>query len=286
MFTKTGKKAIGKANVLIAALLASGLGAAHVGCLQASSAPPGERSGTASGAGGAADLGTVGVALTLSGGLVVDSVTYDLLDSTGSPVALAAQSNPGTIDVTNSNAINFQLGGVPVGAADSITLTAPIVGGGVCQGSASGITIVAGATTAVSVHAICSLPGPDAGNLTVTGTTSNCGTWTGLATAGSETRVGGTVVLTATATGPNTSNLGYTWTTSNPIGVFGSQPDGGVGTPAVNEAVGPSDSISFLCTAAGTTTVTVVVDDGPLATGAPACPSSLTTISTTVVCDP
>ncbi len=55
--------------------------------------------------------------------------------------------------------------------------------------------------------------------------------------------------------------LGYSWTMSNPIGVFGAiQPDGGVGTPGQDEAAGPSDPMQFMCTSPGTTTITVLVD--------------------------
>ena len=134
---------------------------------------------------------------------------------------------------------------------------------------------------------LCSLPGADAGNLFVAATASYCGTWTALSSAGSEAYVGETITLTATATGPNPTNLGYTWTMSNPIGVFGAiEADGGVGTPGHDEAVGPSDPMTLLCTSPGTTTVTLVVDDGPVPAGAGACPTPLSTTTTTVVCDP
>jgi hypothetical protein len=226
--------------------------------------------------------GTVGFALMLPGGAVISSVTYDLLTSSGTPVTLPSAPNPGTVNVSNSASIDFQLGGVPAATGDSISLTASVAGGGTCQGSASGINVTAGGTTNVTVQMLCSVSGQDAGNLFVTGTTSSCGTWTSLSSTSSEVYVGESLVLTATATGLNPSNLGYTWTMSNPIGAFGATA-GGVGAQGQDEGVGPSDPMQFMCTAPGTTTITMVVDDG--AQDAGACPTNLTTLTTTVICD-
>ena len=74
--------------------------------------------------------GTLGFALSLPGGVVISSVTYDLLTSSGTPVLLPGVPNPGSVNVGSSAAIGFQLGGVPSATGDSITLTAPITGGG------------------------------------------------------------------------------------------------------------------------------------------------------------
>ena len=195
---------------------------------------------------------------------------------------LPTAPNPGTVNVSNSSAIAFQLGGVPVATGDSISLTASVTGGGTCQGSAPGINVTAGHTTNVHVQMLCSLPGADAGNLFVSGSTSNCGTWTSLSSTSSEVFVGESLVLTATATGPSPGALGYTWTMSNAIGAFGATA-GGVGAQGQDEAVGPSDPMQFMCTKPGTTTVTLVVDDGPQDAGA--CATNLSTMTTTVTCD-
>jgi hypothetical protein len=227
--------------------------------------------------------GTLGFALTLPGGAVISSVTYDLLNSSGTAVLLPNAPNPGTVAVNNSQSIEFQLGGIPAATGDSISLSASTSSGGTCQGSASGINVTAGTTQTVTVNMLCSLPGADAGNLFVTGVASYCGTWTALSSNGNEAFVGESVVLTATATGPNPSNLGYTWTMSNPIGAFGAT-TGGVGAPGQDEAWGTSDAQQFMCTSPGTTTITLVVDDGPQDAGT--CPANLTTTTTTVVCDP
>jgi hypothetical protein len=226
--------------------------------------------------------GTVGFALMLPGGAAISSVTYDLLTSSGTPVTLPSAPNPGTVNEGNSASIDFQLGGVPAATGDSISLTASVTGGGTCQGSASGINVTAGHTTNVTVQMLCSVPGQDAGNLFVTATASSCGTWTSLSSTSSEVYVGESLVLTATATGLSPSNLGYTWTMGNPIGAFGATA-GGVGAQGQDEAVGPSDPMQFMCTAPGTTTITMVVDDG--AQDAGTCPANLTTLTTTVICD-
>jgi hypothetical protein len=99
-----------------------------------------------------------------------------------------------------------------------------------------------------------------------------------------EAFVGESILITATANGPDPSSLGYTWTMSDPIGVFGAiQPDGGVGTPGQDEAVGPSDPMQFLCTSPGKTTITVVVDDGSAAAGN--CPAQPSTSTISITCD-
>jgi len=108
----------------------------------------------------------------------------------------------------------------------------------------------------------------------------NCGKWADF--SGDTTAVvGESVRLTVTATGVDLDNLGYTWTQSPSadggglFGILGASQD---------EAAGPSDVNTFLCTAPGTTTVTVTVDEGPAAADAGACPASATTVSTTIVC--
>ncbi|MGA7118768.1 MAG: metallophosphoesterase [Polyangiaceae bacterium] len=272
-----------KQAVVLGGAVTFGAGAMPLACSgSASDNGGGGQGSTSTTATPGGSTGSLGFALSLPGGAVISSVTYDLLTSSGTPVILPNAPNPGTVNVGNSAAVDFQLGGVPAAAGDSISLTASVTGGGTCQGSASGITVTAGGTTNVTVQMLCSLPGQDAGNLFVTGTESYCGTWTSLSTTRSEAYVGESLVLTATATGSNPSNLGYTWTMSNPIGAFGAT-SGGVGAQGQDEGVGPSDPMQFLCTAPGTTTITVVVDDGP--TDAGTCPTNLTTQTTTVICD-
>jgi hypothetical protein len=267
-----------KKVAVVGGVVTAAFGAIPLACSSGENGHGGQTTGSGQGD----DVGSMGVALTLPSGAVVSSVTYDLLNSSNQPVTLAGAPNPGTVNVSNSAAINFQLGGVPAATGDSISLTATLQGGGNCQGNATGINITAGATTHATVNMLCSLPHPDAGTLAVSGTSSNCGTWTSLSTSNSEVNVGESIVLTATGTGLNPSALGYTWSMSNPIGAFGATSNG-VGANGVDENVGPSDPMQFMCTSPGTTTITVVVDDGPIDGGT--CPSSSSTTSTVVTCD-
>jgi hypothetical protein len=249
------------------------------GCSSSQTAPETQGNPSANGDG----VGSIALSLTLPGGDQISSVNYGLKDSGGNYIPLANNANPGTVSTNNSQSIDLLLGGIPAGSGDTLTLSATTLAGSTCTGSATGITISPRATQSVTVQMTCTSPGVDAGNLYVNGVTSYCGTWTGLSsgTNGSEVYVGESVVLTATATGPNLGGLGYTWTMSNPIGAFGAS-TGGVGGVGQDENVGPSDPMQFLCTAPGTTTITVVVDDGP-PPDAGTCANN--TVTTTVTCD-
>jgi hypothetical protein len=284
MNTPSSKNRILRGLFVAGALGAGGAAIGQVGCSSNPAQDPGGPAGATPAEG---TTGKVGISLSLPGGALITSVTYDLLTSGGGAVSLPNAPNPGTVSLSNSATATFQLGGVPAATGDSITLSATASNGATCLGSTPGINITAGGTQTVAVQMLCSLPGADAGNLVVNAATSYCGTWTGLASNGNEAYVGESVTLTATATGPDPVNLGYTWTMSNPIGVFGAptQADGGVGTPGQDEAVGPSDPMQFQCTSPGTTTVTLVVDDGAIPDGG-ACPASLSTTTTTIKCDP
>jgi hypothetical protein len=272
-------------TVLFAGATCVGIvGASQVGCSagQATSGNDGNGSPVAASDLSDGNHGTIGMSLTLPGGDAINSVTFTLKDSGGNLVALPNAANPGTVVTSDSQSIDFQIGGVPAGTGDSITLSATTVDGGSCLGSATGITVTPRVTQNVAVQLTCSLPGADAGNVFVTGTAVYCGTWSSLSSGsnGSEVYVGQTVTLTATANGPDPVNLGYTWSSSasdaGVIGVLGTSQD---------EAAGPSNVNTFLCAAPGTTTVTVTVDDGTVPPGT-TCLSSLTTVSTPVICDP
>jgi len=262
-------------------------GAAGSGCSSNGGTSTPGAGGTGASGHATGEVGTLGLALTLPGGDQINSVTYTLTNSTGGIVPLGT-ANPGTVATNNSASIDFQLGGVPVASNDSIALAATTRAGASCQGSATGISIAGHTTTNVAVQLLCASPAPDSGNLFVTGTLDYCGTWTGLSSGsnGSEVYVGESVTLNVTATGGNPNNLGYTWSQSpsgsSAIGVLGVT--NGLGS-SQDEAVGPSDATTFMCTAPGTATITVVVDDGAIPAGA-SCSSSLSTVTTTVICDP
>lgn len=282
--------AIGSSKTTLAVAIlcgVAGAGASQVGCSSgagpsaAGTGAQGSVVGTTASGGNGGSVGTLGLSLSLPGGDQIQSVTYTLTDSSGDLVSPAG-ANPGTVSVTNSASIDFQIGGVPTGSGDTIALQATTVAGASCAGSDTGIVISPRGTTNVVVQLVCVSPGADAGNVFVSASAAACGTWTGLASGstGTEVFVGESITLDVAATGPDPIHLGYTWTATTP--------DGGViGTLGTvqDESAGPSDSTTFLCTAPGTATVTVVVDDGPLPDGG-SCPSNLSTVSTPVICDP
>ena len=230
------------------------------------------------GSGTDATTGSVGLALTLPDGSHINSVAWALRDSNGQLVTIPGTANPGTVSTAESQTIAFQIGDIPAGTNDSISLSATTTNGATCLGTASGINIVARTVQKVQVVLVCTPAGVDAGNLSVTGTIATCGAWTGLSTTTSDLFVGESLTLTATAAGPDTNNLGYTWSQSSEAGVVGV-----LGTTQ-DEAAGPTDANSFMCTAPGSTTVTVVVDDGAASTAN--CPAAVTTVSTTITCEP
>jgi hypothetical protein len=277
-----------KAMLGLSVLLStSALGAWQVGCsgngstTSSTALSSGTKGAVGVPSGEGSDTGAIGLALALPGGDEINSVTYTLKNSSNVTIALPTAPNPGTVATNNSQSIEFQLGGVPAGTGYTIALSATTLAGATCQGSATGVTITARASTNVTIQLLCSSPGGDGGNLFVTGTTSDCGTWTALSSGsnGSEVLVGQTMTLTVTANGGAPSSLGYSWSQSGEggaIGTFGS---------TQSEDAGPSDTNTFTCTAPGTAAITVVVDDGPVPDGS-ACPSNLSTVTTTVVCDP
>jgi hypothetical protein len=273
--------------MLLGVVALGAVGTAEVGCSSGTSSTGAGGPSAPGKITGAVGTGTIGLSLTLPGGDEINSVTFTLTNSAGSLIPLGT-ANPGMVATNNSLSINFQIGGVPAGSGDSIALSATTVSGASCLGSATGISVASRATTNVVVQMLCSSPGNGAGNVAVTGTLSYCGTWTGLSSGsnGSEVYVGESVTLSVTATGGNPNNLGYTWSqapvSGANIGVLGVT--NALGTSS-DEGVGPFDATTFMCTAPGTTTITVVVDDGGIPAGA-SCSSSLSTVTTTVICDP
>ena len=219
--------------------------------------------------------GAVAFALTVPGGVELDTVGYQLNNGAGVPV------QAGEISVKDSQSIQFQLGNVPPGSGYTVSTTASGPSGVMCSGSAGPFSVAPRATTNVKIGMACYAKGSDAGNVFVTGEPYLCGTWNSLATVGpdnqgtngSEVNVGGTITLIATATGPDPKGLTYTWTSSNPIGTFGP-----------NSPNGASDTTTFVCSVPGTTTITLVVGDGPVPAG-DTCDPAQSTVTAVVTCD-
>jgi hypothetical protein len=239
--------------------------------------------------------GTIGLQLHNPDGSQIASVHF-VLSHIGADGGVVTDRT-GDISTNNSESIEFQIGGVPAGTGYTITLTANTTDGGItCIGSASGIVIVAHATTSASVQLLCTAPGNDAGNLYVVGVPFYCATWNSLSTVlpnnsnGNEVQLGGVINLDATATGPDPNNLTYTWSQSSDAGLIGgfctASADGGCASLATqtDTAVGQGDHILFMCNSVGTTTITLLITDGPVP-DAGTCPANLQTVTTTVTCE-
>jgi hypothetical protein len=205
------------------------------------------------------ETGTVGVQLTLPGGEVLDTLSWQVLSGT-----TVVQS--GQVNVADSQTLSFLVSGLESGAY-TITLTGTSTDGTVtCAGSGT-FTVIARGTARASINLQCATGPVDAGSVSVTATLNSCATWQSLSASPSEVNVGGTVTLNATATAPAAAALTYQW--SAPSGTFGSP---------------TAATTTFTSTTPGPVTVTLLVGDGPVAAGF-TCSASLDTTSTVVTFD-
>jgi hypothetical protein len=218
-------------------------------------------------------VGSVGMQLLIPGGANLGPIAWTIAGPGGAPTVVRS----GTVQVLYSNAIMFVVADIPAGTGYVATLTATSTNGSVrCAGS-SAFDISAGATTSTSVLMQCSSTPSGAHVTQVTGTAYNCGAWNTFNVSPIETAVGGTIALSATATGPSVPDLTYSWSTSNAsVGTLSATTQSGTGASA---------GVTFTCAAPGTTTITLTVGDGPVPDGG-MCNPTLDTTSMAVRCDP
>jgi uncharacterized protein YjiK len=194
---------------------------------------------TGSGSSSNSDVGSIGLALQLSSGATLNSVSYTI---TGP----SSFSRSGTIDTSQSTTVTSVIGNLPAGSGLSITLDGTATDGAThCSAPATMFAVAAHMTTAVSVHLSCNVPGRT-GSVLVNGHLNLCPILDGVSASPSEVLVGSSIALAATAHddgGP--SPLGYHWTASS-------------GTLSAADAQNPS----LTCTAAGVVTVSVTATDG------------------------
>jgi hypothetical protein len=151
------------------------------------------------------DTGTVGLALQVAPGVTINTISWSIANAT------SGFSQSGTVNVQNSNTIRFQVGGLPAGAAYTITLNATSVDGAfTCAGSA-GFAVAAAMTNTVSVTLTCVANGNGSGTVVVDGSTAVCATITGLSVLPLETTVGSSIALSATATAGSLTPM-FSWT--------------------------------------------------------------------------
>jgi hypothetical protein len=202
--------------------------------------------------------GVVGMQLTVPGGVQLATLSYTVA---------GPGTYSGTVDLRGASAIAVALADVAPGSGYTLTETATTADGLVtCSGQSAPFTIVAGATTGVSVGLACSAS-TDAGGLTSTTDTGNCATVTSAVATPSVANVGATVQLTAAAIAPDRSALTYAWSASA----------GTIDTPSAASAV-------FTCpSTAGDVTVTLIASDGSVPADV-TCPVAASTTKLTVTC--
>ncbi len=212
---------------------------------------------------GDTSTGIVGMTLTLLGGEMITTISWTVTGPNGA--ATVVQS--GAVNVQNSLSASFQVSSIPAGSGYSISLSGTSLDGSVTCSGAVSFSVAARMTTTVADLLQCNPTAFEAGSLSVSGVPYSCAIWNGISALPSETTIGHSVAVSATATGANPSGLTYAW----------SAPSGTFDTPNAANA-------NFMCAAVGPVTLTVVVGDGPVPDGG-ACNLSLDTTTVQVQCD-
>ena len=168
---------------ILSALLAGGLSAGGwiAGCSTdpVESGPPSQ------------NLGNVNIGLVVGVDVTLNTVTYTITGPAG-------YSRTGTIDVTNSSAVNAIISGIPFGTGYQIALKGTTTDGmGICMGSAS-FDVTSTTTVTVPVSITCNLQ-PQTGSIMVNGVLNACPRIDAVGASPANAAVGGTIALTATA---------------------------------------------------------------------------------------
>lgn len=191
------------------------------------------------------NLGQLQVALSLPGGVTVNSVAWRVLSSSSAVLA------SGTINTSNPNATPSVNVSLPAGTGDTVSMTAMTSQGTSCSGTSSPFNVVAGQASAVSVNIACGNASPDAGvgSVIITGTVvagDNCPALTAWEISPQQTSAnGGTIDVEVSASDADMGEtLSYAWTAT--AGSFASA---------------SSATTTYTCGAAGEQTLTVTVTD-------------------------
>jgi phospholipase C len=193
------------------------------------------------------NVGSVGLALSLGGGLELDSVNYTVNGPSGF-------TKTGSFDVSHSSTVSGVIGGLPAGMGYSITVTGTTTDGSTtCLGSGT-FSVVAGQTAMVTVAIDCH-QAARTGSVLVNGTINVCPTIDGVSASPAEVFIGHSLSVAVTAhdsdAGP--SALSYHWAAGT----------GSFGDPTLA-------STTFTCAVPGPVTLTVTVSDGDASPGCPA----------------
>ncbi len=199
------------------------------------------------------NVGSLGLALTMPGGAVLNSVAYTVTGPGG-------YASAGSVNVTNSATISTRLT-LPAGGPYSITLSGTSTDNSTtCNGSGQ-TTITAGQTQTVMIHLTCK-EASRTGSALVTGTLNLCPVVDGIVATPSEVLVGSTIALTGNAHDSDAAPaaLSYQWSASS-------------GSLSSATAADPT----FKCTEPGDATITLAVSDGDATAGCPATQTATVT---------
>lgn len=245
-------------------LVAAGLSAVAVGCGSPTDGDQRDPSRTitlAPDGPANSDTGAVGFQLSLPSGQLIPVLNWSISGPNGAATVVKS----GTI-TTQSRGVTFLVGNLAVASGYQVSLAGTANDGSImCAGSAS-FAITNRQTTPVVVELACSSSTEGAHVTLVNGTTFNCAAWNDVSASPTQTSVGDSVMLSATASGPVASALTYNWSAAS-------------GTFANNTAA----QTTFTCTKVGMVNVTLVVGDGPVPTGS-SCDDSLDTRVIAIQC--
>jgi len=256
MQTKTIQSILRTSAIIMGCGAATASALPQIGCSStpALGGPPAGKAATDSPPVSGANAGEVSLQLTLPGGESLNLVSWTITGPNGASTLVQS----GSVNLSNANAVNFLVGGLPAGSGYTISLSGASTDGTVtCAGSAT-FAVTGRATTTVAVALQCNTAAADAGSALINGSTYSCASISSVSVSPAETAVGTSSTLTALATGPNPSGLTYAW--SAPSGTFS----------ASNAA-----NTTFTCTAPGVVTLTVTAGDGALSDGG-SCPATST----------
>jgi hypothetical protein len=188
------------------------------------------------------DVGAVTVALTLSPGVTVNTVSYSI---TGNGITAIT----GSIDVTNSTHATALVSGIPAGNGYLLTMNATSTDGNTTCTGTTNFNVTANATASATVVLQCRGPrNTTTGTVAINGRLDNCPFITGYSANALEAFVGASVNIAVTATDFDAGDtISYTWTAS-PAGI------GTVAAPG-------SATTTFTCTAVGSTSLSIAVSD-------------------------
>jgi hypothetical protein len=251
-------KLIGKALVL-------GLAVSAMSVAACSSSPTQSPTGSSSTA-PAENTGSVGLRFTLPSGQTINTLSYTLTNGTN--------TYTGTVNVAGAASLSFVVGGVASGSGYTLALSGQTTDGTTsCAGTSAAFSVSNRQSTAVTVQLVCTT-NSDAGSVTANPVTNDCPIWNTIVanpSAPSTVAPNNTATITADATGPNNSQLVYTWSVITGTGTLSNQSAQGT----------TSSTITFTCPTTGEPDVVqVVVSDQAGAQ----CPASDTTATVNITC--